>query len=82
MTGAEAWITTDPSVCRGQATIRGTRIPVSVVLDCLAAGMTTAEIMGQYPTLTEAAGLAAAAYRAELARDEFLPLSTERTAQA
>jgi uncharacterized protein (DUF433 family) len=77
MNGA-ALITSDPMVCRGQATVRGTRIPVSVVLDCLAAGMTTAEIVTQYPTLTEPAVLAAAAYGAELARDEFLPLSGER----
>jgi uncharacterized protein (DUF433 family) len=78
MTGALALITTDPLVCHGQATIRGTRIPVSVILDCLAAGMATAEIRAQYPTLTDEGVLAAAAYGAELARDEFLPFSDER----
>ena len=31
-------ITTDPAVCQGQACISGTRIPVAVVLDNLAAG--------------------------------------------
>jgi uncharacterized protein (DUF433 family) len=32
-------IDTDPSVLHGQARFRGTRVSVSVVLDCLAAGM-------------------------------------------
>ena len=65
-------------VCHGQATIRGTRIPVSVVPDCLAARMTTVEIVAQYPSVTELAVRAAAAYGPELARDEFLSLSGER----
>jgi uncharacterized protein (DUF433 family) len=33
-------ISTDPRVMHGQAVIAGTRMPVSVILDCLAAGMT------------------------------------------
>ncbi len=45
-------IAVDPDVIHGQARIRGTRIQVSVVLDCLAAGMTEDEILAQYPTLT------------------------------
>jgi uncharacterized protein (DUF433 family) len=32
-------ITADPDVVRGQVRFAGTRIPVSVVLDCLASGM-------------------------------------------
>jgi uncharacterized protein (DUF433 family) len=34
-------ISTDPAVMHGQAVITGTRVPVSVILDCLAAGMTS-----------------------------------------
>ena len=33
-------ITSDPLVLHGQARVAGTRVSVSVVLDCLAAGMT------------------------------------------
>ena len=33
-------ISTDPTVMHGQAVITGTRVPVSVILDGLAAGMT------------------------------------------
>ena len=67
-------IATDPDVVGGQACVRGTRIPVSVILDCLAAGLSEAEIMGQYPTLTVEGVRAAAAYGAALAREEIHPL--------
>lgn len=61
----------DPKVCHGQATVRGTRILVSIILDALADGMTEAEILAEYPTLTVEGIRAAAAYGAELARDEY-----------
>jgi uncharacterized protein (DUF433 family) len=57
-------ITSDPLVLHGQARVAGTRVPVSVVLDCLAAGMSEAEILAEYPTLTAAGIRAAAAYGA------------------
>ncbi len=69
-------IVTDPKVLHGQARIAGTRVPVSVVLDCLAAGMTEAEILAEYPSLTTDSIRAAAAYGAALAREDLLPLDT------
>ena len=57
-------ISADPRVMHGQAVIAGTRVPVSVILDCLAAGMTAEEITAEYPTLTVAGVRAAAAYGA------------------
>jgi len=71
-------ISADPQVMHGQAVIAGTRVPVSVVLDCLAAGMTTEEIVTEYPTVTAAGVRAAAAYGAALARQELLPLPQSR----
>jgi uncharacterized protein (DUF433 family) len=68
-------IVTDPEVLHGQARIKGTRIPVSVVLDCLAAGMSEESILGEYPSLSVAGIRAAAAYGAMLARDELVPLA-------
>ena len=56
-------ITTDPVVLSGQAVIAGTRVPVSVVLDCLAAGMSP-KVVAEYPTLTLEGVQAAAAYGA------------------
>lgn len=64
-------IVRDPQVCHGQATVRGTRILVSIILDALADGMTENEILTEYPTLTVEGIRAAAAYGAELARDEY-----------
>ena len=52
----------DPSVLHGQARFRGTRVPVTVVLGCIAAGMTDAEIHEQYPSLPAEATAAAMAY--------------------
>lgn len=72
MAGAQrALIVRDPKVCHGQATVRGARILASIILDALADGMTDAEILAEYPTLTVEGIRAAAAYGAELARDEY-----------
>ena len=67
-------ISIDPYICHGQACIKGTRIMVSVILDCLAAGMSEEGILEEYPTLTAEGVRAAAAYGAVLAREEVLPL--------
>ncbi len=69
-----ALITTDPQVMSGQAVLAGTRVPVSVILDCLAAGVTSQQILAEYPTISEAGIRAAAAYGALLAREELVPL--------
>jgi uncharacterized protein (DUF433 family) len=71
-------ISTGPRVMHGQAVIAGTRVPVSVVLDGLAAGLTAEEITAEYPTITVAGVRAAAAYGAALAREELLPLPQSR----
>ncbi|MCZ0211484.1 DUF433 domain-containing protein, partial [Streptomyces sp. UMAF16] len=46
-------ISVDPNVCFGRPCIRGTRIWVSLLLDFLANGMSTEEILKEYPQLTE-----------------------------
>jgi uncharacterized protein (DUF433 family) len=72
MTGAQReFIVRDPKVCHGQAVVKGTRVMVSVILDALAAGMTEDDILTEYPSLTVDGIRAAAAYGAELARDEY-----------
>jgi uncharacterized protein (DUF433 family) len=42
-------IVTDLAVCHGKACIKGTRIMASVVLDNLADGLSSAEILRLYP---------------------------------
>jgi uncharacterized protein (DUF433 family) len=71
-------ITADPDVVHGQVRFKGTRVPVSVVLDCLAAGMSEVQILNEYPTLPGRAVRAALAYAAELARDDVLPLAASQ----
>lgn len=67
-------ITSDPNVCHGKACIRGTRVMVSVVLDNLASGATSEEILASYPSLTADGIAAAMAYAADLARERVLPI--------
>jgi uncharacterized protein (DUF433 family) len=68
------YIAVDPMVCHGQACIQGTRIPASVVLDNLASGLTPAEILKSYPTLSPEAIQATVAYAAELARERVVAM--------
>lgn len=67
-------ITVDPAVCHGRACIRGTRIPVAVVLANLAAGLSAEEILHSYPTLPPDAIQAALAYASDLAQERVVGL--------
>ena len=60
------YINSNPAIQHGQTCITGTRIPVSVVLDNLASGLTIEEILKSYPSLTTKAIQASIAYAAEL----------------
>ena len=72
------YLTSNPDVSGGQLCAKGTRIPVTVILDSLAEDTTRAEILRSYPSLTSDHIGAAIAYAAELAREErLLPLSSE-----
>ena len=65
-------ITIDPTICHGKPCIRGHRIWVSLILDFLAGGMTTEEILDEYQGLEEADIRACIAYGAEIARGNFI----------
>ena len=67
-------ITADPEILHRAVCFRGTRIPVSVVLDNLAAGETVSAILGKYPTLRPEHIPAAMSYAADLARERIVPL--------
>jgi len=62
------------SICHGKACIKGTRIMVSVILDNLAEGLGTEEIIQNYPSLHEEDVKAALEYASVLAKEEILPL--------
>lgn len=70
----EDYIAVDPAVSHGQACIRGTRIPVAVVLANLAAGVSGAELFRSYPGLAPEAVQAALAYAADLAQERVAAL--------
>ena len=46
-------ITFDPQVMGGRACIRGMRITVALILNLVANGMTTQQILAEYPYLEE-----------------------------
>ena len=68
------YIVVDPMICHGRATIKGTRVMVSVVLDNFAAGLSVDEILTTYPSLTRESIQAAIAYAAELTREQVVSL--------
>ena len=67
-------ITVNTAVLHDKACIRGTRIPVAVVLANLADGLSVDEIIRSYPSLTAEDIQAALAYAADLAQERVLPL--------
>lgn len=70
-----ARISMDPNICFGKPCIRGHRIWVSLVLDLLAGGMTSEEVLREYPQLEPADIQACIAYGAEMARERQLDIS-------
>ena len=69
------WI--DPARCGGKPCIRGHRIWVSLILDLLASGSTVAEILKNYPGLTEEDIRACIAYGSEMARERYVSVPLE-----
>jgi uncharacterized protein (DUF433 family) len=62
-------------VLSGALCVRGTRIPVAVILDSLAEGASEDQILRSYPTLRSEHIRAALAYAADLAHEEqVIPL--------
>ncbi len=68
-------IAVDSKVCHGKACIKGTRIPVAVILDNLAAGEAPEAILENYPSLKLGDVHAAIAYAADLAKERHIVVS-------
>jgi uncharacterized protein (DUF433 family) len=69
-------IVADPEIHHGDPCIKGTRVPVAMIVGSLADGMTFAEIRDAYPQLTDEDIYATLAYAAEVLRQEIVyPLS-------
>ena len=71
-------ITLNPKVMVGKPVIRGTRLTVEFILNLLAHGATTAEILDEYNGLTPEDIQACLLFAGEsLSRMEFMPLIME-----
>lgn len=69
-------ISVDPEIHHGEPCIKGTRIPVSMIVGSIADGMSFDEIIDAYPQLKKESVQAALAYAADIVRQEvFLPLA-------
>lgn len=63
-------ISIDPTVMIGKPVIKGTRIPVEIILRMLAQGIPEPEILREYPRLRPEDIRAALAYAAQVLADE------------
>ncbi len=69
-------IAVDPTVMAGKPVIRGTRIPVELIVRMLAQGVSDQEIRGEYPRLEPEDLQAALAYAASvLALEDVFPIA-------
>ena len=71
-------ITFDSQIMGGRACIRGMRITVSLVVNLVANGMTTEEILKEYPDLEPEDIRQALQYAASLASEEVHSLTENR----
>jgi len=72
-------ITFNPRVMGGRACIRGMRLTVSLIVNLVANGMTTGEILAEYPDLEAEDIREALQYAASLASEEVHPFSISRS---
>lgn len=66
------YIVSTPGVLRGKPRLKGTRIPVSLILGYLAAGKNTREIKKEFPELSAEQVAACLDYARELAEFEVV----------
>lgn len=71
-------ITFNPKIMGGQACIRGMRVPVSLILNLLANGKTTQQIIEDYPYLEIEDIQQSLLYGAWLAREQYYPKISEQ----
>jgi uncharacterized protein (DUF433 family) len=70
------FVTIDPEIHHGEPCIKGTRVPVAILVGSIADGMTIEEVTKEYPQITREAVQAALAYAADIVRhDILLPLA-------
>ena len=68
-------IAVDPKVMRGKPCIRGTRIPVELILRYLGQGQTVDDVLAAFPGLSAEDVRAAVAFAADVVADEPVVLA-------
>ena len=68
------YIVVDPEIHHGEPCIKGTRIPVSMILKSVKDGMTPDEIIKEYPQLIEESIQAALAYESDMAWERLMKI--------
>ena len=68
----QQWIVSDPRIMMGKPVVVGTRITVELILEKLAAGETTEQILDAHPRLTREAIQAALAFAKEALRADVI----------
>jgi uncharacterized protein (DUF433 family) len=67
-------ISINPSICHGQACVKGTRMPVHQIVRMLASGDTVEALLAEYPFLSREDIMASLDYAAGLAEEQVTPI--------
>jgi len=70
-------ISVNANICHGKACIKGTRVPVHIILELLAIGETVENILKAYPQITKEDVKECLLYAARLANEEIIPIKIE-----
>lgn len=70
-------ISIDPTICHGNACIKGTRVPVYLILEMLSAGDNVDGILKAYPFLSKNDVLAAIEFGAKMSKESVIPIGVE-----
>jgi uncharacterized protein (DUF433 family) len=65
-------VTIDKDIHHGEPCIKGTRVPVAIIVGSIADGMSMDEILQEYPQLKRESIQAALAYAADAVRQEII----------
>lgn len=77
MNTVQQYIESNPKIMMGKPVIKGTRITVELILEKLAAGETTEQILAAHPHLTRAGVQAALEFAAQALRADVVYPMTE-----
>lgn len=65
-------VVVDPNILAGKPVIRGTRIPVYLIIELIAAGMSVKDVLKEYPEIKEDDVRAALLYASRLLQREIM----------